>query len=425
MKVEMTDLSPVKKSLSFEVGPDEVARETDEVVRRLAARVRVPGFRAGKVPLGVVRTRFAKEVEGDVRERLVAKLHAEAARDKGLKPLGEPVLDHLSHDKDGPLTFRTTFEVAPRIELKGYRGVEAREPSAAVADADVERALGDLRQAQSRLVAEEGRAATTGDVIVVDVEGRPDDGEPFRRERTLIEVGASDNLPEFNERIHGAAAGADLEFPVAYPKEYDNPSLAGKTVRYHLKIHEVKRREVPALDDDFARDLGEFEDLAALRKRVREDLDERKRHEAQLALRQSVLDKVLLENPVALPDVLVDEEIHHRLEDFVRTLMLQGVDPSKIKVDWKEIRDRQEAPARKSVHARLVLDAVALRESIAVERGEVEARIAKEAERIGEPMEAVRKRLAKAGGIEALQDQLVREKTLDFLTSVANIEREE
>ncbi len=105
--------------------------------------------------------------------------------------------------------------------------------------------------------------------------------------------------------------------------------------------------------------------------------------------------------------------------------MLQGVDPSKIKVDWKEIRDRQEAPARKSVHARLVLDAVALRESIAVERGEVEARIAKEAERIGEPMEAVRKRLAKAGGIEALQDQLVREKTLDFLTSVANIEREE
>ncbi len=256
MKVEMTDLSPVKKSLSFEVGPDEVARETDEVVRRLAARVRVPGFRAGKVPLGVVRTRFAKEVEGDVRERLVAKLHAEAARDKGLKPLGEPVLDHLSHDKDGPLTFRTTFEVAPRIELKGYRGVEAREPSAAVADADVERALGDLRQAQSRLVAEEGRAATTGDVIVVDVEGRPDDGEPFRRERTLIEVGASDNLPEFNERIHGAAAGADLEFPVAYPKEYDNPSLAGKTVRYHLKIHEVKRREVPALDDDFARPRG-------------------------------------------------------------------------------------------------------------------------------------------------------------------------
>ncbi|MBZ5639832.1 MAG: trigger factor [Acidobacteriia bacterium] len=425
MKVEVTDLGPVKKSLSFEVEPDEVARETDEVVRRLAARVRVPGFRAGKVPLGVVRTRFAKEVEEDVRDRLIARLHAEAARDKGLKPLGEPVLEQLSHDKDGPLTFRTTFEVAPSIAPKGYRGVEAREPAVAVSDADVEQALGELREAQARLVAVEGRAATAGDVIVVDVDGRPDEGEPFRRERTLIEVGATDNLPEFNERIHGAVAGTELDFPVAYPKEYDNASLAGKTVRYRLVVHEVKRREIPEIDDEFARDLGEFEDLGALRKRIREDLDERRKHEARLAVRQGVLDKVLLENPAVLPDVLVDEEIHHRLEEFVRTLMLQGMDPSKIKVDWKEIRDRQEAPARKAVHARLVLDAVAAAESISVEREEVDGRIAKEAERVGEPKEAVRQRLAKAGGIEALQDQLVREKTLDFLTSVANIQREE
>jgi trigger factor len=425
MKIEMTDLSPVKKSLSFEVGPDEVAKETDEVVRRLAARVRVPGFRPGKVPHGVVRTRFAKEVEEDVRDRLIARLHAEAAKEKGLKPLGEPVLDQLSHDRDGPLTFRTTFEITPTIEPKGYRGVEAREPSAAVGEADVDRALEELRQAQARLVAEEGRVAAAGDVIVVDVEGTPEDGEPFRRERTLIELGATDNLPEFNERIHGAAAGAELAFPVAYPKEYDNASLAGKTVGYRLKVHEVKRREIPALDDDFARDLGDFEDLGALRKRVLEDLGERRRHEVRSAVRQAVLDKILLENPAALPDVLVEEEIHHRLEDFVRTLMLQGVDPSKIKVDWKEIRDRQEAPSRKTVHARLVLDAIATRESIEVERKDVDARIAREAERLGEPPDEVRKRLAKSGGIEALQDQLVREKTLDFLTSVANIQREE
>jgi trigger factor len=424
MKVEVTDLSPVKKSLSIEVGPDEVARETDEVVRRLAARVRVPGFRPGKVPLGVIRTRFAKEVEEDVRDRLVTRLLTEAAREKGIKPLGQPVLDDLSHDKDGPLTFRTTIEVTPGIEPKGYKGVEARETSSAVVDADVDRALEELRQSQARLVAEEGRVASTGDVIIADVEGVPEGGEPIRRERTMIEVGATDNLPEFNERIHGAASGAILEFPVAYPKEYDNASLRGKNVRYRLEVHEVKRREVPALDDEFARDLGEFESLDALRRRIREDLEERRRTEARLALRQSILDKVLLENTVALPDVLVEEEIHHRLEDFVRAVMLQGVDPSKIKVDWKEIRDRQEAPARKAVHARLVLDAVAAAESIAVEPSEVDARIRKEAERIGEPAEVVRKRLAKDGGIETLQDQLVREKTLDFLTSLANIQRE-
>jgi len=424
MKVEVTDLSPVKKSLSIEVGPEEVEKETEDVVRRLAARVRVPGFRQGKVPLGVIRTRFAKEVEEDVRDRLITRLLADAAREKGLKPLGEPVLDQLTHDKDGPLSFRTTFEVTPRIEPKEYKGVEAREPSSAVAVDDVDRALEELRQSQARLVAEEGRVASTGDVIVADVEGLPEGAEPFRRERTMIEVGAPDNLPEFNERIHGALPGATLEFPVAYPEEYDNTSLRGKTVRYRLQVHEVKRRDVPALDDEFARDLGEFESLDALRTRIREDLDERRRTEARLALRQSILDKVLLENPVALPDVLVEEEIHHRLEDFVRAVMMQGVDPSKIKVDWKEIRDRQEAPARKAVHARLVLDAVAAAESIAVDASEVEARIHREAERIGEPLDAFRKRLAKGNGIEALQDQLVREKTLDFLTSLANIQRE-
>jgi trigger factor len=424
MKVEVTDLSSVKKSLSIEVGPQEVEKETGDVVRRLASRVRVPGFRQGKVPLGVVRTRFAKEVEDDVRDRLMSRLLAEATREKGLKPIGEPVLDHLSHDKDGPLSFRTTFEVMPEIEPKGYKGIEAREPSAEVGDAEVEKALEDLRQSQARLVSEEGRVASTGDVIVADIEGQPEEGEAFRRERTMIEVGAPDNLPEFNERVHGAPAGSDLEFAVAYPKEYDNASLAGKSVGYKVHVHEVKRRVVAALDDDFARDVGDFESLDALRTRMRTDLEERKRNEARMALRQSILDKILLENPAVLPDALVEDEIHHRLEDFVRAVMLQGVDPSKIKVDWKEIRDRQEAPARKSVHARLVLDAVARVESIEVDPSEVDARIRKEAERIGDPFELVRKRLAKGEGIEALQDQLVRERTLDFLMTVANIQRE-
>jgi trigger factor len=424
MKVEVTDLSPVKKSLSIEVGPQEVEKETEDVVRRLATRVRVPGFRPGKVPLGVVRTRFAKEVEDDVRDRLMSRLLAEATREKGLKPIGEPALDHLSHDKDGPLSFRTTFEVLPEIEPKEYKGIEAREPSGEVTDADVEKALEELRQSQARLVSEEGRAASTGDVILVDVEGQPEEGEAFRRERTMIEVGAPENLPEFNERVHGATAGSDLAFTVAYPKEYDNASLAGKSVGYKVHVHEVKQRVVSALDDDFARDVGDFESLDALRARMRGDLEERKRTEARMALRQSILDKILLENPAVLPDALVEDEIHHRLEDFVRAVMMQGVDPSKIKVDWKEIRDRQEAPARKSVHARLVLDAVARVESISVDPSEVDARIRKEAERIGEPFEAVRKRLAKSDWIEALQDQLVRERTLDFLTSVANIQRE-
>lgn len=425
MKVEVTDLSPVKKTLTVELEADEVARETELVVRRLASRVRVPGFRPGKVPAQVVRTRYAREVEDDLRDRLIARTYVEATKEKGLRPVGDPVLDQVVHDPEGPFRFRTTFEVFPELAPKAYRGVEAREPAAVVSDDDVARALEDLRQSQSRLVASEGKEAATGDLVVADVEGRPEGGEPFRRERTLIEVGATDNLPEFNEHLLGASPGATLEFRVRYPGEYENPALAGKAVEYRITVHEVKRREVPALDDDLARDLGDFDNLDALRTRVRADLEERRRREARLAARQAVLDKVLLENPVALPEVLVDEEIQHRLEDFVRAVMLQGVDPAKLKVDWKEIRERQEAPARKSVHARLVLDAIARQETIQIESKEVDERVRTEAERRGEAADALRARLKKAGGLEALRDQLVREKTLDFLTSIANIQHEE
>ncbi len=424
MKIEVTDLSPVKKSLFVEVGADEVARESETVVRRLASRVRVPGFRPGKVPLDVVRARFAREIREDVREQLVSRLYREATAERGLKPLGDPALEQLSEPVDGAFSFRTSFEVLPELAPQGYRAVEVREPSSKVEEEEIARTIEELRQSQAKLVSEEGRSAAAGDLVIADVEGRPEEGEPFRRERTPIEVGAADNLPQFNEKLLGASAGAVAEFPVPYPKDHDNTLLAGKTVLFRVTVHEVKRREVPALDDDLARDLGDFESLEALRSRVRADLEERKRAESRMALRQALLDKILIENPVVLPEILVDEEIQQRLEDFVRAVLMQGVDPEKLKVDWKAIRERQEAPARKAVHARLVLDAVARAESISVEDEEVRARIRAEAERRGEPFEALRGALEKRGGLEALRDQLVREKTLDFLTSVANIQHE-
>ena len=424
MKIEVTDLSPVKKSLFVEVGADEVAKETEAVVRRLASRVRVPGFRPGKVPLDVVRARYARDIREDVREQLVSRLYREATLERGLKPLGDPALEQLSEPVDGAFSFRTSFEVLPDLAPKGYRAVEVREPSAKVEEEEVGRMLEELRQSQAKLVSEEGRAASAGDLVVVDVEGRPEEGEPFRRERTPIEVGAADNLPEFNEKLLGLASGAVAEFPVPYPKDHDNAALAGKTVFFRLTVHEVKRRDVPALDDELARDLGDFESLEALKARVRADLEERKRAEARLALRQSLLDKILIENPVVRPEARVDDGIEQRLEDFVRAVMMQGVDPEKLKVDWKAIRERQEAPAKKAVHARLLLDAVARAESISVEDEEVRARVRAEAERRGESFEVLRSALEKRGGLEALHDQLVREKTLDFLTSVANIERE-
>jgi len=425
MKIEVKEVSAVKRNMAVEAGPDEVEREKDEILKRYARQVRIPGFRPGKAPLAVVRARFSREVDDDLKDRLVARLYTEAIKEKGLRPLGDPVLGDVSLKSGEPFRFETSFEVVPEFEPRGYRGVEVRRPAIQVGDADVQRTLEELREAHTRFVTEDGRKATTGDVIVADVEGTPDGGETFRRERAVIEVGAPGNPPAFNDGLEGATGGSELRFSVGYPEAYEAKHLAGKTVAYRLAVHEVKRREIPEMDDEFAKDLGAFDDLEALRRRIRSDLEERKRAEAERAVRQSVIDKVLLENPIPLPDGLVEQETVHRLEDIARVMVHQGVDPRTAEIDWNALRERQEASARKTVHARLVLDAVARVESVDVDSAEIDARLESEARKIGETLTKLRARLEKQHGLEALKAQLVREKSLDFLVAVANIQVEE
>ncbi len=393
-------------------------------MRHFSRRAKVPGFRQGKVPVDVVRNRFAKEIKEDVRDRLLSRLYVEATKEKGLEPLGEPMLDDIEFGDDSALRFKTTFEVRPKFTLRNHRGIEAKEASVRVTDADVDEQLEDLRKRNAKLLTEEGRAAVTGDVVVADVAGTPDEGEPFQRDRMMIEVGEPANLPAFNDALLGVVAGSPRSFSVTYPKEFDSPRLAGRTVRYDVNVHEVKRAEIPELDDEFAKDLGDFADLAALRARVRTDLEEHKRVEAQHHVRQAILDKVLLENPIPLPEGLVNGEIQRRLEEMVRGMMMRGIDPRTVDVDWDELRNQQAEPSRKAVHARLVLDAIAASESLAVDAVAVEARVRQEARRLGEEPRELRDRLLKSGGLELLKNQMVREKSLDFLTSVANIHRE-
>ena len=422
MKIEITDLSPVKKTLAVEVDAEEVSKETEAVVRRYTGQVRLPGFRQGKAPIELVRKRFAKEIEDDVRERLISRLWREATREKGLIPLGEPVLEDLQHERGMPFGFKTTFEVLPQFEVKDYRGVEATSPSSRVEDRDVDEALESIRQSHARYILDEARLAEPGDVIVVDLHEQPEGGEAKTRERVVLEVGAPGNPELFNAKILGAVTGATLEFELDYPLEGAPSTLAGKKVGYRLLVHEVKRKEIPPIDDELAKDLGEFDSLLALKTRVRSDLSERKAAMARSGVRQAVLDKVIAATPVAIPDVLVEEEIQHRLEDMVREMMFHGVDPRTAELDWKQLRDRNEEPARKIVHARLVLDAIAAAETVKVDRKDLEERIRREAERISESYEAVRLRLSKGGGLQALETQMVREKSLDLITSIANIQ---
>jgi trigger factor len=426
MKAQFDDDSPVRKSVSIEIPADEVGQETDAVLKEFRKKARFPGFRAGKAPLDLVRNRFADEAREEVRDRLMHRSFHEAARQEGLRPIGEPKVEDVEYESGGPLRYKATFDVLPTIEPKGYEEIEVLRTRPQLADEEVERALEEIRQSRARLVVEEGREAAAGDVVVADFVGLGEDGtRAIERERMSIEVGAEGNLPAFNEHLVGLAAGGSTEFRVEYPEDFGAEDLSGKTLDFSLSVHEVKRREFPDLDDEFARDLGEFEDLAALKVRVREDLQHRKDHEEERGVRQAVLDKVLLQNPAVLPETLVESEVRHRLEDLVRGMIMQGMDPKVAEIDWEAQRKRQEEPARKMVHAGLVLDAVAKAQELGIESAEIEERIRHDAQRIGETSDVLRKRLKEQGGVETLKGQMLREKALDYLTSVANIQYSE
>jgi trigger factor len=425
MNVDLEDLSTVKKRLSIEVPLEGVEQETEGVLRSFRKKARIPGFRPGKTPASVIRSRFSKEIREEVKENLIRTSFTNAARERGLKPIADPALEEITFEDGQPLSFKVTFEVLPEFEVKDYREIEVRRPSSQVPPAELDAQLTELQMARVKHVYEAGREAGEGDIVIADVEGNPEEGESFSREATQVVIGAKENLPEFNEHLDGAKEGDVKEFPVEYPEGYPGKELAGKRIDFQLVVKEVKRREIPELDDEFAKDLGDFAGMNELRARVEEDLQARKKHDAENKVREALLDKVLLQNAIPLPEALTESEIRHRMEELVRGMMNQGMDPQNSKVDWEKIRKQQEDPARKSVHARLVLDAIAKAEGLEVDRKVVDERIRLEAQSMDETPEGLREQLNKGSGMQALKNQLLRETTLDYLTSVANIQSEE
>ena len=423
MKVQVEDVSPVKKRMEVEVPPAEVEREMEKLVRGYAKSVRVPGFRKGHVPPGLVRQRFAKELEQEVKERLMGEYHAQAVAEKGLDPLHDPVVEEVEFRSGEPLRFRTLFEVRPEVPLGRYRGLEITRPRVEPTDEEVEQALESLRESAARFLPVEPRTIVEGDYVVVDVVGRfiEEDGKTFRKEEMMMAAGAPENLPEFNEALSGASPGSEKLFHVSYPADYQDGHLAGRRVEYTLSVREIKRRELPPLDDDFAREMGETEGLQALRDRLKRDLKEARERHARRAALESAMRQLIDAHDFDLPDVMVEEQLRRQMEDIVRGMMARGMDPEKAGVDWKEIREQELPLARRRVRGTLLLDEIARREGLEVTDSEVSDRIEREASELGLRPQQIRQRLEKGGALQALRSQILREKTLDFVLNQATI----
>jgi trigger factor len=423
MKTEFIDISETQKHLVIEIPSDVVNAEIERLAKDYGRAAKLPGFRPGKAPAKVVRQRFRDQILHDVVHELVPRAVDEALRQRGLEPVDTPSVRDVVVEEGQPLKFTAAFETVPPIDPGDYRAITLRNTPVAVDEAAVEQAVERLRERAARYEPVDGRALESGDTVVLDLDRHGAGSEAERHENISVELGAPANPPGFDAELAGMHVGEAKRFTLTYPDDYAIKELAGSSVDYGVTVRAVKRRVAPALDDEFAKDMGAFESLAALRASVREDLEQQARQEADRDARGDLLKQLAARVPFDVPASLVDREIDRRVEDFVRRLIEQQIDPMRTNINWEEFRDRQRGPATEAVRGALVLDEVARRERIAVSDAEIAREIERYAERTGRTAEAVRARLEKDGGIARLYTGLRREKAIDLLLSRVTIVR--
>jgi trigger factor len=426
MKTEFIDVSDTRKSLVVEIPSTVVDEEIDKVARDYSKAARIPGFRPGKVPPKVVRQRFRDQILHDVAHGLIPRAVDEALRARGVEPVNTPDIRDVVVEEGQPLKFTASFETVPPIDPGDYSSLTLRQKEVVVSEADVDQALERLQQRGARYEPIDGRGIQSGDSVVLDLKrtaagGGAEDTHTDRHENVTVDIGAAANPPGFDPELTGLRTDDRKTFDVRYPADYAIGELAGTTVTYDVHVKAIRTRVLPALDDEFAKDLGSFESLDALRAQVRGDLEHEARHDADRELRGDLLRQLAGRVTFDVPASLVDREIDRRVEEFVRRLVEQQIDPTRTNVNWEEFREQQRDAATESVRSALVLDEIARRDQVTATEAEMHSEIERYAERSGRTAAAVRARLEKEGGLSRLYTGLRREKTMELLLSKATV----
>jgi trigger factor len=410
--------SSTRREIQVEIPVDEVNRETESLIQKYQKLARIPGFRRGHVPASIIRQRFSEDLKSDVVEALVPRYFRKEADKQGLIPISQPQVTDLQVKDNEPLRFKATFEVMPEIKVDGYKELRAEKPEIAVTDEEVAQSLNDLREQHATFTTVEGRTLADGDYAQVSLDGKPKDGDgkPVHMDEIMVEIAGKDTMPEFTTNLRGASAGDERVFEVVYAQDAAEQRLAGKTFTYTVKVHSIKQKSLPELDDQFATQLGEFKNLDEVRQRIRESMEAERKHAAEHQAKDKLVAELVKRSEFEVPEALVDRQIDMRLERGLRALAAQGMKAEDIKkMDLNRLRVGQRDQALQEVKASLVLDKIAEEEKIEVSDAEIDKEIEALATQSKQTPEAIRARLTRDGALDRIRNRIRSEKTLDFL----------
>ncbi|MGD6841126.1 trigger factor [Bacillus infantis] len=406
--------------LTIEVEAEKVKEGLDAAFKKVVAQVNVPGFRKGKMPRGMFEKRFGVEsLYQDAIDFLLPEAYASAIDETGIEPVDRPEIDVEQIEKGKSLIFKATVTVKPEVKLGEYKGLEVEKLETEVTEEDVNNEITSLQERQAELVVKEEGKAENGDTVVMDFEGFVD-GEAFeggKAENYSLELGSGQFIPGFEEQLEGTAAGESKDVEVTFPEEYHAAELAGKKAVFKVTVHEIKGKELPELDDEFAKDVDEeVETLDALKEKIRTRLEESKKQESENNLRDTVVEKAADNAEIDLPAVMIDNEVDRMMQEFEQRLQMQGMNLELYfqfsGQDESALREQMKEEGEKRVRINLTLEEIAKAENIEVTDEEVTAELDKMAEMYNMTADAIKQAL---GSLDSVKADLKVKKAVDFL----------
>lgn len=426
MKVNAEKIDKHKVVLEMEIPQPEVSKALDKAYHKLANQVNIPGFRKGKVPRSILEKRIGKEALLDEAFEIVApRFYAQALQEQGIEPVGRPQIDVVTLQEDQPLVFKATVTAKPEVVLGEYKGLKVEQPAAEVSEEQINNHLESLRSRHARMVVAEGAELQNGDFAIIDFEGFVD-GAPFKGgagKAYPLEIGSGSFIPGFEEQLIGTKAGEERDVNVSFPEDYHVAELAGKPALFKVTVQDVKRKELPELDDEFVKEVSEFENIEELKADIKNKLEKAAQEKAENDFKNAAVKQAVEAVTVDIPDIMVEDRIDHMIEDLNVNLQNRGMQLDKyleyVKMDMDTLRQNYRESAVINVKTDLTLEAIAKEEKLDVTTEDMQVEIALLAETYQAKAADVVKIIREQGRMDALAGSIVRKKAANIIIDSA------
>jgi trigger factor len=417
MKVEIKEINSCMKELKIEVPKDAVSEEYENVYQELGKKVKIKGFRKGKVPRNVLERNYKDTVESDVMQNLISDSYFKALQENEIRALGKPKVDNIELKIDSPFSYTAIVEIVPEIKVSDYKGLEFTKKVVKISDKDVDEELKYLRERMAKYEVDENSPAEEHDYIIISFESFIDNtpDEEGKRENLPVTIGRKMIYPELENKLIGMKKGENKEIEITFPEDYTDKKVAGKDVKFNVTVNEVKKRILPDLNDDIAKEIGEYKTLEELKNTMKEEMIKMEGQQADTRLRRNIVDKLIEMNEIEVPKILVEEEMRLMFYDTQQRLKAQGYDLDDAAIELDKIKEGFKEPANREVKSYLIVDKISELEKVEVAEKEMDEKIQDIAKSINQDFHAFKQKMIENGSIEKLRNQMGRDKTLDIL----------